>query len=891
MIFEKLADAIIKHPKQIILIWLVILLCAVPMAMHAQEVMKYDTSEVSMEDSESVRGYEIYNTYFYRPETTVTDSPMLVIESDRPAAEAGVAFQKLSETYLNDPVSLSRFVDEDGKPKVMKFVYQGAVAGENGETLTIINVLYYPYVEMVDEDTPNLRGYVATAVRDYEADGGMAGMVTYVTGSPALGYDIERGAIDDLSKIEPFTILMILILVGLFFRSVISASTPPITIGFAFGITLSLVFVIGHLMEIYFITQMMILVTMMGAGCDYCIFILARYREERIGGKDHDHALRESVVWAGESITISGISVMIGFGALSLSSVDLISSMGLILALGILIALIAALTLITSVLSLVGDRMFWPTTPDMLRKDGKAMRGWYGKVARLGAKYFQKSTRFSRKHAKAIVVAAIVITVPAVYVVSTAETSYDMMGTMSTGESYDGLKEIEGTIGGGALMPNYVILELEQPVAYLTYVDMGGTMTPVLTWSVDATGYNGMATLTADLATLDNIKSTSGMVKWSDAVAAASAELAEMASDPNTAAMLSSLTPEQQAAFQAHALAGLTLKKVPSESAMFALGILTKMGLDTKLLESMNTYVTSQSPAALINYFATTPVLPTLQAAMLSAPTVVPVMDAAVNYMAGILGGEASATGAVLNYVKISAITETSATSAASMDTIGHLGEKVSEFKASNPGIITESWVTGSPALTYDLSNSVGGEFRFIQLVVVVLILLLLFVVMKSYLIPVRSVLTILMSVIWTIAVTHLLFTNLLGIGVIWLVPIILFVICLGLGMDYDILLTTRIRENAVHRRMDNDKAIDEAVIHTGTVISICGIIMGGAFGTLMLSSMPMMQEFGFALCFAILLDALIIRLYVVPAVMHLLGNWNWVGPRWMQRRTRTVKE
>lgn len=116
-----------------------------------------------------------------------------------------------------------------------------------------------------------------------------------------------------------------------------------------------------------------------------------------------------------------------------------------------------------------------------------------------------------------------------------------------------------------------------------------------------------------------------------------------------------------------------------------------------------------------------------------------------------------------------------------------------------------------------------------------------------------------------------------------WLVPLILLVICLGLGMDYDILLTTRIKENVRAKGMSNDEAIHQAVLHTGSVITICGLIMGGAFGTLMLSSMEMLQEFGFALCFAILVDALIVRTYIVPAVMHLLGDWNWKGPKFMQ--------
>ncbi|MBR4685583.1 MAG: MMPL family transporter, partial [Candidatus Methanomethylophilaceae archaeon] len=94
-----------------------------------------------------------------------------------------------------------------------------------------------------------------------------------------------------------------------------------------------------------------------------------------------------------------------------------------------------------------------------------------------------------------------------------------------------------------------------------------------------------------------------------------------------------------------------------------------------------------------------------------------------------------------------------------------------------------------------------------------------------------------------------------------------------------DILLTTRIKENVMALGMSNDDAIYHAVTHTGSVITICGLIMGGAFGTLMISGMNMMQEFGFALCFAILVDALIVRTYIVPAVMHLLGDWNWKGP------------
>ena len=182
----------------------------------------------------------------------------------------------------------------------------------------------------------------------------------------------------------------------------------------------------------------------------------------------------------------------------------------------------------------------------------------------------------------------------------------------------------------------------------------------------------------------------------------------------------------------------------------------------------------------------------------------------------------------------------------------------------------------------FDVSEKISSEFTSIEVLVVVLIIILLFFVMKSYTIPFRSVLTILMSITWTIAITHIVFVTILGGEVSWLVPLILLVICLGLGMDYDILLTTRIKENVI-KGESNDDAIYHAVTHTGSVITICGLIMGGAFGTLMLSGMEMMQEFGFALCFAILIDALVVRTYIVPAVMHILGDWNWKCPKFMK--------
>jgi RND superfamily putative drug exporter len=174
-------------------------------------------------------------------------------------------------------------------------------------------------------------------------------------------------------------------------------------------------------------------------------------------------------------------------------------------------------------------------------------------------------------------------------------------------------------------------------------------------------------------------------------------------------------------------------------------------------------------------------------------------------------------------------------------------------------------------------------------IIVIIGIYIVLMIVLGSIISPLRSILTILLSISWTLATTMILFQYVLGVPVLWIIPMVLLVMCLGLGMDYDIFITTRIREEAQKGRETND-AIINAMRNTGGVITACGVIMAGAFGTLLLSQGSLLREFGFALMFAILLDAIIVRIYLVPAIVSLLGKWNWWAPGRLQRVGRAEK-
>ncbi len=898
MAYDRLADAIIKHAKLILVAWIVILLVAAVPAINAFSNMSYDMNEMGIDESESMKGLEIIGTYFPSSDADASALPMLVVgyddaeEHDQALAIVSALQEKRGEFFV--------YTDEDGtiheKISSISAMMDTGVTNdpETGEETIVPGILVLSlsyssdWTGNVIDDTPVLRDQIAAALADYETENNTEfTLSTYLTGNPAVSYDMENGAMEDISHIDIFTVLMILILVGLFFRSFITSAMPPVTMGVAFAVTMGLIYGLMYFMDIFFITEIMLLVSMMGAGCDYCIFILARYREERRDGKDHHAALHSAIKWAGESITISGASVIIGFGAMSICSFSMISTMGICLALGIVIALLAALTFIPSLLEVVGDRIFWPTKMKEYEEGGKATKGWFAWSSRVGHRYFDISSKFTLKHAKAIAIVAVLVTVPAAYVALESDTSYDMTSSLMTGDSEKGMDLIGEYADQGMIYPNYVLLEYDEPVATISpAVDPYGNTIEgsyTLTW----TDPTGLSSSMSDLENRitgengdDNISEFSGPFMWKTLISETMASLGISSTDylslikrgteivntavqnatTNETLVLEAALPSVQTQYEYYISSG-ALDQQFAEFEINLSEIYNGLAGNTAMQANIRDAIIALRANGTLDYI--------------------------VNDSLSLIGGDFNVNGTNtgdVTYIKLTASTHDAAMSSRSMDSIAFIQSTVDDFVASNSGI-TATWVTGTAVIMYDISEIISGEFTQIEILVVILIIILLFFVMRSYTIPLRSVATILMSICWTLAATHLIF----GDEVTWLIPLILLVICLGLGMDYDILLTTRIKENVRAHGMSNDEAIHHAVVHSGSVITICGLIMGGAFGTLMLSSMGMLQQFGFALCFAILCDALIVRTYIVPAVMHLLGDWNWKGPRFLM--TKAEKE
>jgi RND superfamily putative drug exporter len=170
---------------------------------------------------------------------------------------------------------------------------------------------------------------------------------------------------------------------------------------------------------------------------------------------------------------------------------------------------------------------------------------------------------------------------------------------------------------------------------------------------------------------------------------------------------------------------------------------------------------------------------------------------------------------------------------------------------------------------------------------------LLLLRAFRSLLLPLKAVLMNLLSVGATYGVLVLIFQDNIDGSLFkalpqvegW-IPIFLFAMLFGLSMDYEVFLLSRMREewDLTH---DNEAAVARGLERTGRIITAAAIIMVAAFSGFTFGSFVGLQEFGIGLSAAILLDATVVRMILVPATMKLIGDWNWYLPERVRRALR----
>ncbi len=628
-------------------------------------------------------------------------------------------------------------------------------------------------VTSTQSSTSNLLEIRSLIARMADAAGGSVPVSSVqVTGSDAINNDFNSSTTSDLGLILPVTIGLLIVATGLFFRSLVTPFVTLGAIGVALGISQVFVLLAGtYIAKVDFTIPTILLTVLIGVGTDYSVFIISRYREERVRGLTPGEAIEMSVTWAGESIATSGATVIISFLSLAFTSVVFLKTMGVVVGLGVLVALAVALTLVPALIAAIPRSMFWPTTG---RRFEDHSRDVLSKLEKRSG-YFSKSGAFSVKRAKWLMVVSLLVSLPALYVYSSTTPTYDFLAAAPKNlESISASNQMTSAFGGGRLDPSYVVVSFAQPL------------------------WNGSGFNTSEMGVVQNM---SGY----------------LASNPD--------------------VANVTGPTMPYGRPVNYSSTAIQLGSDPR---------SNQTRAAMLQSI-----------------------------------GNDNSTALITVRFRIDPSSIQALDDAQAMRTYLH-----TNFD-SKPGV-SQVLLGGASGDILDTRSVFTGQFDQVVPLVAVGVALVLFIVLDSLVLPIFALVSVLMSIVWTLALTQLVFKTFYNYDLLFITPLFLFVTLLGLGMDYNVFILTRVREES-HKDGDRNQAVIRAIENTGGIITAAAIILAGSLGSLMLSSDLLLKQIGFAFSFSILVDALFVRTYLVPAVMSFLGKWNWFNPLPILKRSREL--
>lgn len=611
-------------------------------------------------------------------------------------------------------------------------------------------------IEMSEKgESPSVKeavGIIRGHVQSLEAEPGFSEVKGYVTGDAAIGIDTEAASMNDVNNIDKISIILIILVLGLYFRSFLTPFVPLIIIGCAIVVAMGGMFLLSFQVGIIYLVLIFMIVIMLGAGTDYCVFILSRYAEERSKGAEVNASIITAISHAGKSVASSGTTAMIGFGSLMLIDNGIFRSIGIGTSFGILCSMLVAITLVPAVLAVFGDRLFWPRKVYNSGSQGIVSGMW------------RRITKSVLKHSKLILLIALVITIPAIYIYGQMSLGMDFISmTPPSMESKIGYDLLNDAFGSGSIDRAMLVVTLP-----FNLTDASGNHT--------GESLNRIEALSADIAGVPGIDKAYSLTR-----------------------------PD---------------------------------GLPIDYMD-LSSYPTMER-----SYYE--------------------------SYMDENTGNDGRTT-------VIYASFEGSPYSEGSQRAIDGLTAAADSYTAKY-GDGSQVLIGGYSVGMADYQRMCTEKYSFVIPIVICGIFVVLMVLLRSVFTPLRLIVTLLMSIVWTLAIFLIVFQFWLQASITWILPIILFCTLMGLGIDYDIFLVTRVKEEVGNGASEED-AIEHAVEATGSIITLCGAVMAAAFGSMMISSMVELQEFGFVLFLAILLDATLIRLVLVPAVMLLMKKYNWWMP------------
>ena len=764
--FERIAAAAERFAGWVVLGWLVATVALVVAAPSLADVGVQDDTDFLPADAPSQQADAMLQRLF--PNDPARDAAIVVVSRDGGLTEPDHAWLAswVQQTGAREGVGQIQSAGTD--PNLGAFLRSA-----DGEVELAI----------VDLDVPpfTVRGNELVAALRAGLDDAPSGVETHVSGIAGLGADQAEAVKQSFERTALVTVLLVLAILVMVYRSAVAPLIPLVSIGIAFLVARGVVALLAENgLRVASMAETFMVLIVFGAGTDYCLFLVSRYREDLGRDEAIDATVRRTARVIGPVLAASAATVIVGFLAQLSAKFGLFRTMGPALAIAVAVALLAGLTLTPALLRLAGRHAFWPTPLERVRAEHNAASPRWERIA----------AAVRARPAETLLAGTIALLLPAAGL-GWFNQSFDLVRDLPAGaDARQGFEVLEQHLPGGRLSPIYVVLADDDPI-----------LTDPKLAAVDQ--------LTDTLRQLPGV----GEVR----------SITQPAGAP--------ITPANAAS-----LAGATGNG--------------GTGLDPAQVDLAPLLAAMNSPGGL----------------RFDATTLARYPQIREQLGAFFLGTDTHST-------RLMIAVDGNPYDPAAKAVFHSIDDAVDETLAGGPLSGARLAVGGPAAFYVDIQDIGSTDTRTMGVVLFGGIFLVLALLLRSAVAPFYLLATVLASFAATLGLTVIVFQGIIGdAGISFFVTPLLFIILVALGADYNIFVTSRIREELAAGK-DTADAAAAGLVQTGRVITSAGLILAGTFAALLIAPLPNLRQMGFAVAAGILIDTFIVRSLLVPAATIMLGR------------------
>lgn len=720
-----------------------------------------------------------------------------------------------------------------------------------------------------------------------------------ITGSAAIGGDMLTAAKESIQNTELATVLTVLAILLLVYRAPLLAVVPLATIAVSAIVAMDLVACLAGSelatwfswarLRVFTTTRIFIVVMLFGCGTDYCLFLIARYREELTAGLSPAKAVGEALGKVSQALVASALTTVFGLAVMAFAAFGKYRHSGPAIAVCLGVGLAASLTLAPALLRICGRAVFWPSGLAAIRSRDKAKKiGPERRAAHLdkkmswvklwggvgGGSFWQHLARTVVRQPALVLGCALVVLVPFAWYGLDVPTNYDLLAELDASRpSVQGTQLLRRHFFAGETAPVTLVAAMGDALPGGSQ-QMAGDARPE---HASTLGYRSASAAVSDAEV--------GARQGAGTSASAGAAITQYDSRAGRRAIalltqalyetvVYTVTPPRkhqlQVAEEAQRLLALPPEELAQQVQPHLAPFTAKRWRQVVRLPS-GVEVTAVRPIAsvrsLTEPLGDRPGLANAFSAQGRRKLSVlrhPRTRAYFVSQAGPLRGKVTRFELVLRYDPFS------------LDAVRLLDLLQARVQAvaAEPGSAwhgTHFHLAGTTAGCRDLRQVTQADQALIQRLVTLAVLAALVLILRRVGISLYLMLSVLFSYFVTLGATALVFgTGRDGAtGIDWKLPLFLFVILVAVGQDYNIYLVTRVFEE--QRRHGLLRGLELGLIRTGGIITSCGVIMAATFATMLTGSLRGIRAMGFALSLGVLLDTFVVRTVLVPALLALV--------------------